>query len=184
MATEILRPNATGSITHINISGYPNTSPNEYLNIDEVTADDAATYIFGGSGSMVEESYNLSNTALTTETITSVKVYFRVCSSSAANPQLGNITTSAADNYIKPSLYLSGNTSAGTRVSTASGWKNLSETISRPGGGSWTVDDLDDLEVIIGLESPTGYAVCTQVYVEVTYTSVETGNAVFFGTNF
>ena len=50
------------------------------------------------------------------------------------------------------------------------GFENFSESLSKPGGGTWTVSDLNDLQLVIGLKAQKTDAFLTQAYIEVNYT--------------
>ncbi len=164
MPTEILRPNAAGSYTNIQ-SQWP-TASEHWDKVDEVVADDAITFVFTDSyETEVRDFYNLqSGTLPLTSTVNSVTVYFRFGQWSSGLRAWGT-----------PYLLLNGNETTGTRQDSINyEWRTFSEILARPGGGSWTVSDLANLQVGVGLQSIEGYSAgLTQVYVEVDYTFID-----------
>jgi hypothetical protein len=81
-------------------------------------------------------------------------------------------------------LLLGGNTTNGTTRNTGVGstaYSDWTETLARPGGGSWSKTDLATLEV--GVEKLTGGATlfCTTLYVTIDYTPPIGGFALFVG---
>lgn len=160
MGLETLRPSADGDYTNLgNQLGYP---PN-YVHVDEQVPDDGATWVFIESLTQVKDAYQLADTAIPEGAlISSVTAYFRV----QGNNQ----------KYYQPFLRLGGVETAGTEVlpSGTNNYTTFSEALSRPGGGSWQVSDLNNLQVCIGLRSKLAghYCRCTQVYVEIGYTVV------------
>ena len=160
MGIETLRPSADGDYRSLNNQlGYPP----DYIHVDEEVADDGATWVFIDSLTQVKDAYQLADTQIPQgAAIDSVRVYFRVqCN--------GN-------KYYQPFLRLSGAETAGTEIlpGGAQTYTTFSEVLSRPGGGSWQLSDLNSLQVCIGLRSKISghYCRCTQTYVEVSYTIV------------
>ncbi|UCE73944.1 MAG: hypothetical protein JSV56_13140, partial [Methanomassiliicoccales archaeon] len=101
--------------------------------------------------------------------IEEVRVYFRISSQGDA---LGTNGT--------PILYLSGEFSNGTmQPHTQDAFTTYSQVLSRPGGGSWSFEDLCNLQVGIELSNYVNpfTAYCSQLYMEVKYTNdVEFGD--------
>jgi hypothetical protein len=172
MPTEILRPN--GDSSQVGAPGHnAGTSAPFYDKIDESGTANDADYVRTNDGSVIYR-FDLTNTALTTETISGLDVFHR------ANPQ-----TDVAD----------GMSQAGVRIGTTNSWgtqhiggsgalTDFTDTsIARPGGGSWAVSDLNTLLAILSLdprddgEGPL-QTWCTQQYITVNYTSGGGGDAV------
>jgi hypothetical protein len=161
-ATLTLYPNGAGDYT--NIDSQSPSSGAHWDKVDEASADDATTYVYTSSDSQQEDAYALQDTSQT-GTINSVTVYFRFRSSAST----------IYNAFCQPFLRLGASETAGTEQSTQSTtWTTYSETLARPGGGSWSWTDINDLQVCIGLRHTSivssYYAQCTQVYVVVDYT--------------
>ncbi len=159
MATEILYPTGAGDYTNI-----PYQTPNSTYHwdkVDEASADDGTTYVSSDVATApVTDVYALTDTAISEgSTITSVAVTIRVISNASYGPS-------------RPILRLGTTDVTGTARYTSS-WATYTETLARPGGGSWAVSDLNALQAGVSLsgdgESISGS--CTQVYVTVTYTA-------------
>jgi len=160
MSIETLRPNATGDYT--GIWGQEPSSDAHWDKVDEAEADDATTYIWTDETVQEKDAYNLGSTAIPSgSTINSVKVYFRCMTE---NPTYGKA---------QPFLRLGSDETAGTLISLTGSWATYNETLARPGGGTWGVDDLNSLQACIGLQCKSGetWSMCTQVYAEVDYTA-------------
>ena len=161
MATEILRPNGVGDYT--NLTPLPGEGEANWEDVDEAVADDDGTIVYTASVTQLKDAYNLEATSIPAgSTINSVKVYFRVYRSAAGG-----------SGFHQPFLRLGTEETAGTEIEETQGWGTYNEILSRPGGGSWGVSDLNSLQGVIGSRDPAGVAVfCTQVYVEIDYTEV------------
>lgn len=161
MAVEILRPNATGDYTNI-ASQYPD-STEHWDKVDEAVADDDDTYIQSGAVSYEKDAYNLTPSSIPAgSTINSVKVFHRRRS-----------TVLGQSAYSQVFVRLGTDETAGSQHNPAvDTYCDYLEELSRPSGGVWSVADLADLQVAIGLKAPFGgyYCRCTQVYAEVDYT--------------
>lgn len=155
MATETLRPNGAGDST-----AWPSlTGAATHW---QATSDDSdSSYSRNNTGTPQENDYNLTNTALTSETITQIDVRVRARSETAATGQ------------VTMGLRLSGtNSTASAHTSIPTSATNYTDTnIARPGGGSWSVSDLNSLQVVqIGDGGANGVRVF-EVYVDVQYTA-------------
>ncbi len=161
-----LLPDAAGDYTNI-----LNQTPASGAHWDKVddpvaTPDDASTYIESQSNStQYKDSFNIAAPSWlgSNQVITSVTVYFRIYA-----------WNSSTEPKSQPFLRLAGVESAGTETNTSphSTWITKSETLARPGGGSWTLMDIDSLQVVIGVRGtalPSTLRV-TQVYVRIIYT--------------
>lgn len=154
MAVETLRPNGTTTGNWPSLTGAATHHA--------ATSDDLDTsYIRNNTSTDQTDLLDLTNTALTSETINSMDIRFRARSETTAvgHIQVG-LTLSGVDSLAADELLIP--TSA----------TNFSKTsISRPGGGSWTVSDLNGLQVK-AIGSATANAIrCFELYVDVNYTS-------------
>lgn len=162
--TLTLLPDAAGDYTNI-ANAVPAVA--HYLNVDDpvATPDDATTTVWTHAAAQEKDAYNLAAASYngTVKSINTVTVYFRWIEDT--------------DGIAQPFLRLSGSETAGTPVNTAAGWTTVSETLTRPGGGSWTEADIDDLQAVIGLQGNGGAngGQVTQVYVEINYTHTYIG---------
>lgn len=150
MATETLRPNSTTQHNFPSLSG---------STAHEATNDDSdSTYIRNNTSTTQVDILGLDNTALTTETIDSIDIRSRARSESSANGQF------------KVGLKLSGSeTYASYHTSVPTSATDYTDSgIARPGGGSWTVADLNSLEVLIEGDEVTSNGIRVfEVYVDV-----------------
>jgi hypothetical protein len=153
-----LIPSAPGDYTTIEA----NTGGTNWSCIDDPVAspDDATTYVRTRSAIQQLDVYNLADSGLTGfPAITSVAVYFRTYNAATVG-------------RAQPLLRLSGVETLGTEINPAGGWTTYSEILTRPGGGSWAISDLDNLQAGVGLRATddTQYVYCTQVYAVINYT--------------
>lgn len=153
MATETLRPN--GSVT----TNWPSLTGASH---HAATSDDSdTTYIRNNTTTPQTDVLDLTNTALTTETINSVDVRFRVRSETSAvgECQVG--------------VRLSGVDTMGVnRTSIPTAATDYSDTgLARPGGGSWAVSDLNSLQVVAIGDGNTTALRCFELYVDIQYTA-------------
>ncbi|MBA7550628.1 hypothetical protein ES705_43147 [subsurface metagenome] len=162
---ETLRPNAAGDET--NLTCYPN--PN-FQQVDEEIADDDVTYVHTqATGAWQRDLYNLP-AGSGGGTINSVILYFRVCSSDSSERQKGVIkSNSTVTETVQKNVY----TEYGNNV-----WHTYSkEWATNPAGGNWTWAAINALQIGINMYSAAGgcpvTSCCTQVYVEINYTSEE-----------
>lgn len=134
MATEILRPTAAGDLTDAGYTAFG--AATHWDCMDEAVADDDTTRLTSsGSGGTKEDCYNITNTALTTETITSVDVLIR-------SERTGGGGSAQAG------VRLSGTDSLGASHAVTGAYVDYIDTgLARPGGGSWAVSDLNALQV-------------------------------------
>ena len=161
--TVILRPNAAGSETNI---GYQYPESGEHWDkVDEETADDGSTYIAPTvATSYSQDLYALPNPSLS-GTINKITIYFRI-------QGVGYYMHKA-----KPLLKTYGTTYYGVEVNLgddASPWANHSQewTTNPSTTSAWTWDEINALEIGIALyKYYAGITQCTQVYVEIEYTS-------------
>jgi hypothetical protein len=166
--TETIRPNAAGDETNI-ATVYPSGS--NYQAVDDVTTDDASTYVtptiaWPNEGTQ-RDLYNLAaHTA--SGSIGSVKVYARM-------KRYNSTYASTAYIHVKTgsTVYTS------SAKSLTSSWENYDYTwTTNPNTGiAWTWTDIDSLQAGITLDytrhGTGGYTIgagmCTQVWIEVNY---------------
>ncbi len=169
--TITLRPNAAGSSTHLDSQG---TSPN-YSCVNEVP-DNTNYYVRGtSSDNWQQDSYNIPDQTLSGN-INCVTVHIIVQKS-------GSSTDSHLDAY--SIIRLNGGTmKTGQSHDLTSTWTEYSDSYTtKPtelGGGAWTWNDINALQIGVGLRSHDAgwgwwhdwtYARCTQVWVEINYTN-------------
>lgn len=153
MAVETLRPNGSATTNWPSLSGASHHA---------ATSDDAdATYIRNNTTTPQTDVLDLTDTALTTETIDSIDVRFRARSETSAvgecqvGVRLGGTDTMAANH---------------TGISTTA--TNFTDTgLARPGGGSWAVSDLNSLQVVAIGDGNTTAIRCFELFVDVNYTA-------------
>ena len=160
----ILRPDAAGSTTQLTRNG----GSANYDRVDEVTADDSTTYVYGdGYNSRQTDTYNVLDQTLT-GTITNVRIYIRADESS-----------SNSNVYAWTAIRIgTGSIQYGTQIGTTTSWTNYytdyPTKTGNLGSGAWTWADINNLQIGVGLQSTYSsgwrYARCTQVWVEVNYT--------------
>lgn len=127
MAVEVLRPTSTVSNSWPSLAG---ATAHAALSDDSDT-----TYIRNNTSTTGVAVFELTNTALTTETIDSIDLRVKARSESSAagrvrvGVELGGVQVYAAYHNTVPT--------------TATTYDDLA--IARPGGGSWTVADLNAL---------------------------------------
>lgn len=156
-----LIPNGAGDYTNITTAS-PVVA--HYLNVDDPPAspDDGATYVSTVSVAQQKDAYNLEYSATLTDaySINSVVVYFRHAGT-------------GANAKAQPFLVLGGVETTGTEIACTGGgtWVTSHETLTRPGGGSWTAADIGSLQVAVGIrDADANIVYLTQVYVVVGYT--------------
>lgn len=135
----------------------PSTGSN-YQCVDETYGSPNDTdYVYTTNDTVLIDYYEIQDGSIPAgAAIDSVTVYFRTKWTDEAN-------------YSRPYLRLSGTNTAGTEITNTSSFVTYSESLSRPGGGTWQVSDIADLQVGIGLRAPNGMAWCSQVSVVVAY---------------
>lgn len=163
-----LVPDGVGDYTNIALQ-FPDSGFHwEKVDDPPSSPDGDTTSVRTSSATQEKDAYNLEYDSVlgSCETvINSVTVYFRF--------------KSGSDGYkvcCQPFLRLGGSETAGTELDTTStSYVTYSETLSRPGGGSWSSSDIQDLQVAVGLrENASGspHSYLTQIYVKVNYTPI------------
>ena len=166
MATETLRPNAAGDVTSI-CCETPNGEVHWTL-VDEETPDDGTTVVRNYSETGTLDSYDLYNLPAHSGsgTINKITVYMRVNNYYGTDYAYTKIKTHST-------IY------EGDQETIASGtFANFSHqwTTNPYTGEAWTWDEIDALQIGVRLQTTATYhsCRCTQLYVEVDYTSGET----------
>jgi hypothetical protein len=158
----ILRPNAAGDET--NIIYQDPAGGAHWDKVDETTPDETTTvYLSYVNASYYRDLYNVENTSLS-GTINWVKVWVR-----AENAY--GITGS----YAKTALKTGGTVYESSEVALTTSYTDyyIQYATNPKTGGSWTWDDINNLQAGVSLKAGGGYhqsPFCTQVYVEVNYT--------------
>ncbi len=164
-SSETLRPNAAGDKTDCT----PNSGSN-WACVDEDPSDNASSYVRATSpSSYTEDLYNLPAHS-GNGTIAKVTVYVRACT---------DTTVTQASVYAKIKTHGSEyNGNAITLIYPPLTWKTYCyEWNTNPYTGSaWTWDEINDLQIGVGLRSPTSgvqnTSYCTQVYAVVEYAPI------------
>jgi hypothetical protein len=128
---------------------------------DAGKSDDAA-YVYAGSGDgegWFTDYYSVQDHGSASGTINNVTVYNRCIRGSGSK-----------DAYARTCLRLGGNSVTGASYTLSSRWTDYSDALSRPGGSSWSWDDVDKLNCGVSLSSgSTREARCTLVWVVVDF---------------
>jgi hypothetical protein len=167
MATATIKVGGNGNYTAWTRS---DTGVSAYTLVDEDSSHDSdTTYIYTSSNNNRSSFTLLASDlaalpAMITITSMTIKAYCRRSAGTAAT--------------ILAFFRLGGADSDSTTSSTGSTYTQLSRTPSRPGGGSWTKDDLSTLEIGICMTTGTGtpHTVrCTAIYLEIAYDELSGG---------
>jgi hypothetical protein len=144
---------------------YPTTPTTHYDKVDEATADDDTTYVYGAAdGQTYTDRYYKTTLSIGTSKISAVDIIIRYKGSGL---QVGF--------YIGTTLYLSSNLLSKTVWTTTSvRWYKNPAT-----GNDWTQDDVNNAQLVVQAQTPAGSPVAyfTQVYIRVYY---YTDNTVYF----
>ena len=160
MATVTLRPNGAGG--HTGLTATPAT--NNYTRVDEAVVDDTDFV----SRSIVTYDYDLyaleDHSIPAGSTVNSVTLYYRY--------KVGDGGGTACE---KPAIYENSTLTYGTEAcGNSTSWVNGSwaKTTKPSDSGAWSLTDINNLQVGIGLHGDSDYAVayCSQIYVVVDYT--------------
>lgn len=165
MATKTLRPNAAGDETNIQ-NQYP-ASTYHWDKVDEVTADDASTYVRCDHGNAVRDLYNIPT--YSSGPINKITVYIRC-----------RLYGGGANGAIAYTAIKTGGTAyngSGNNLTTTWTLYSTEYTTNPQSGVAWTWSDIDSLQIgvqLFGTYVPTpavDLGDCTQVYVVVDYVS-------------
>lgn len=162
MATITLRPNGVGQAAGMNITIGGSI---HWQLVDEVVADDDDAVGSNATG-YVYDLYNLTAPGSESGLITEVRVYWRGWKITAPPPPNTPV-------YCKPRLWLDSSNTYGTEIDLYHGGAvNYNESLARPGGGTWVMADLPDLQAGIGINSQSpleGWV--SHLYVVVTFSN-------------
>jgi len=160
MATVTLRPNGAGG--HTGLTATPAT--NNYTRVDEAVVDDT-DYVYRGTYTYEYDLYALEDHTIPAgSTVNSVTLYYRY--------KVGAGGGTACE---KPAIYENSTLTYGTEAcGNSTSWVDGSwaKTTKPSDSGAWSLTDINDLQVGIGLHGDSDYAVayCSQIYVVVDYT--------------
>ncbi|MCP4704748.1 MAG: prepilin-type N-terminal cleavage/methylation domain-containing protein [candidate division Zixibacteria bacterium] len=156
--TETLRPDGAGSITNLTNSG----CTNNYECVDEVSADDDATYVDRKSNSYATDVYSIANSSVGAGTIDSVEVYCRA-------------KKAQTNGNVRPALYIVGSEYNGTAQGLTTSYVDYlhSWTTNPNTSSAWTWSDINNLEAGVSIKGQNSGkpAYCTQVWIMVYYTN-------------
>jgi len=169
-STETLRPNAAGDKTEIaeQIPG----GGEHWDKVDEVTSDDDTTYLRTNSFLFQEDLYNMPAHSTGSGGINYVKVY-TVAMSTSTPGEGANVYVQIKTNGVEDD---------GTAYETTTAYATYSHQwdTNPQTGQPWTWDEIDALQIGVGLNRPRGtgapgdrWTHCTQVYVEVNYNAYD-----------
>lgn len=175
----VFKLNTSGTTTTINPNGdstplelTPSTGTTHYTLVSD-SSD--ATYNYTLSTAYKEDSYDMDISPIQTYSdINSVTVHWRYRTSHTATAT-----------YSKPVLRLGSDSTIGAEKSDLSGnWQNESEALTRPGGGSWSWEDLAYLQIGIQLKTTGGvYSCdCAEVYAVINYDILDDYNVITVAT--
>jgi flagellin-like protein len=168
--TVTIRPNANG-VTNLNGQG---TATSNWDRVDDTTSDGTSTYVRGTSDNNWQyDTYNILDQTLTGK-ITNVGIYIRCEKDNTDNT--GVVARTAAS--ISGGSVQYGTSTSELTTSWADYHTDYSTKSGTLGSGSWTFTDINNLQIGVSLTSQNTYyshndhwtyAMCTQVYVVVTY---------------
>jgi len=161
--TETLRPNAAGDETALYIGGSSPAATN-WESVDEAIADDGVTFVGRSLPAYARDLYELADHTTGSGTINSVKLYYRF-----------RVVNTPETGCLMPAVKIGGIAYEGDEdTNSTTTWKDGSYTwANNPGGGAWNWAQIDALQAGVKLKNTDdNYEVqCTQVYVEVDYTT-------------
>jgi hypothetical protein len=160
----VLRPNANGDV--IQLSSY--TGNANYRNVMDTTSDEDTSFNYSYTGTPPVTKYDLyalSNHTTETGGISYIKVYARSKGSGSSNT-------------VGVKIKIGGTEYTGSSVSLSNVYTNYSYTwnTNPKTGAAWTWSDIDALQagVTFTQNSANTSSQCTQLYVEVRYSSTTT----------
>ncbi len=145
--------------------GIPSESPSGSDHSVDVSDSNDGTYVTmsGYLTGAYSDSYSLQSIGSLTGTISSVTQYMRIYASSTSGT------------YATTSLTLGGNTvTSGTFTPTSTNtWTTHSDTFTRPGGGTWTMSDLNNLQSKLTLQRSSWNTTirCSEVWIVVNFST-------------
>ena len=163
-STETLRPNAAGD--EADIAEQIPTGGEHWDKVDEVIPDDDTTYLRTNTYDWQEDLYNMPDHSTGSGSINYVKVYAIAKSITAGQT---TVYTQIKTNGVEDD---------GTAYATTTNYAPYSHQwdTNPQTGQPWTWDEIDALQIGVGLRRPAGIGApegrwthCTQVYAEVNY---------------
>ena len=141
--------------------GIPRENPNNSNHWSDVSDSSDSTYVYASSTGTYSDSYNLQSVSGLSGTISSVTQYMRI------------YVTTISSNYATSSLTLGGNTVTSGHFTPTSinTWTTHSDTFARPGGGSWTMGDINNLQSGLTLRRSVGTVYCSEVWIVVNFST-------------
>lgn len=152
MADLIIRPSGDNTVAFS-----PKTGGSNYLMVDEVSADDNTTYVYGESGS---DLYDLDDHSSESGTISNVRVTVRAKNYNAISATMNIKIKIGGTEYQDASA----DTLTGTWTTFYHDWAQNPNTSS-----AWTWTNIDDLLAGFAITGLFGDSYVTQVFVTVTY---------------
>lgn len=157
MATETLRPNASGDET--NIASQQPTSGAHWDKVDEAVADDFSTFLWTTNQFYERDLYDIPASS-GSGTINFIKIYFRA--------------TCGGEGYARSALKVGGTAYNGSAKTLTGDFETYSQqyTVNPADSQPFEWADIDAMQIGVSMRSPDSEAMCTQVYVEIDYTSI------------
>jgi hypothetical protein len=132
--------------------------------VSDAGKPDDAAYVYVGSGDGKDwftDYYSVQDHGSASGTINNVTVYNRCMRGSGSKNAYGRTYLRLSDSY-----------NAGASYTLSTTWTDHSDVLSRPGGGSWSWDDVDELYCGVSLKrGSSNEARCTLVWVVVDFTT-------------
>jgi uncharacterized repeat protein (TIGR02543 family) len=154
-----LYPNGSGGSgsTGLNPSGYSNN----WQCVSDYSAADNAAYVYAGTGMTGNNTdyYSTQDHGSATGTINNVTAYIRAERYSGTSTCYGYTYLRLGSNYV-----------TGAQWTLPDAWQTRSDALSRPGGGSWSWTDIDNLQCGVRLYRASSTEVrCTLVWTVVDF---------------
>jgi hypothetical protein len=133
--------------------------------VSDADKSDGTAYVYAGSGDNRDaewftDYYSVQDHASVSGTIDSVTVFVR-CQCDRSNAAYAQTYIKLGDNY-----------SNGTQYALSTKWTDHSDSLAKPGGGSWSWDDIDNIQCGVGLNPGSNKkASCTLVWIVVDFTT-------------
>ena len=152
----IVRPTANGTLQQI-WDQYPATT-SHWDKVDEASSDGDSTYLYELSATGSYDTFLYSVPSIQGK-INSISVY---------------VLAKRVDDggWASPVVYLNGDYNYGTLYAVTTSYAQYGGAMTRPGGGSWTVADLANIQFGVYLDCflPGNEVRCTQVWMVIDYT--------------
>ncbi|MFC1918380.1 hypothetical protein ACFLWW_00175 [Chloroflexota bacterium] len=168
-ATETLRPTADGDETTVE-AVIPTTPTTHWDKVDDITSDDDSTYVYTQNfvyPNWTEDLYQIADHSTGQGQINYVRVYAVARSS---------VDPGGADPTFRIHIKTNGVEYNGTELQTTTSYVTYSYdwNTNPQTGQAWTWTEIDSLQAGVSLLRPKNNqdTRCTQVYVEVNYTSI------------